>query len=104
MAKWCARRPSSSDSLPRTPPGLDGRDSSAAVPACIRSPFLDFVPGGERDEDLLAKALVAQPAVEALDKRILDRLSRYDELQLRSAFLGPLVECPAGKFQTVVRL
>jgi hypothetical protein len=58
----------------------------------------------ERDEDVFVKAFLAQPAVEALDKGVLDRLTRLDELQFHAALVGPLIEHPPGKFRAVVGL
>jgi hypothetical protein len=51
-------------------------------PVVVLAPQLDLPPRVvERDDDLLAEAFFAQPRVETLDVRVLDRLARFDELQ-----------------------
>ena len=45
-----------------------------------------------------------KPRIEALDVRVLNRLARFDELQLHAVLIGPLVEHPAAQFRTVIRL
>jgi hypothetical protein len=46
------------------------------------APFFDLVARVvEREEDMLVQAFLAQPRIEALDVRVLDRLARFDELQ-----------------------
>src|SRR5512137_2990385 len=74
-------------------------------PIVFDSPPFDFASRVvKRDEDMLVQALLAQPAVEALDEGVLDRLARLDELQLNAALVGPLIEYAAGKFRPVVAL
>ncbi len=58
----------------------------------------------ERNENVLVKAFLAQPRIEALDVRVLDRLARFDELQPHAMIIGPLVEHPAAQFGTIIRL
>jgi hypothetical protein len=41
------------------------------------------------------RAFVAQPRIEALDMRVLNRLARFDKLQLYAMLIGPMVERPA---------
>ena len=54
----------------------------------------------ERNENVLVEAFLAQPLIEALDVRVLDRLARFDELQPHAMIIGPLVEHPAAQFGT----
>ena len=70
----------------------------------LDAPFFDLAARiVERDEDVLVEAFLAQPRIEALDVRVLDRLARFDELQPHAVIIGPLVEHPAAQFRTIVR-
>src|SRR5688572_13386643 len=51
---------------------------------------------------MLVQALVAEPAVEALDVGVLDRLAGPDEVQLDAALVCPGVQHLAGELGTVV--
>ncbi len=69
-------------------------------PIVFDSPPFDFAAHVvERDEDLFVEALLAEPAVEALDEGVLDRSARLDELQLHPALVGPLIGHAASKFR-----
>ena len=73
------------------------------LPIVIEAPLFDLEPRiGKRNEDVLVKALVAQPRIETLDVRVLDWLAWFDELQPHAVLIGPLVERPAAQLGTVV--
>ena len=73
-------------------------------PIVFDSPLFDFAARiVERDEDVFVETLLPQPAVEALDEGVLNRLARLDELQLHAAFVGPLIEYAASKFRAIIR-
>ena len=55
--------------------------------------FTDLLRLIERGEPVLIQALLPQPAVEALDERIIGGLARAAEFQLHSVAVGPLVHC-----------
>ena len=64
-----------------------------AFPIVLDAPRFDLVPRiVERNENVFIQAFVAQPCIEALDVRVLNRLARFDELQLYAMLIGPLVE------------
>src|SRR5260221_11413292 len=74
-------------------------------PIVLDAPRFDLVPRiVERNEDVFIQAFLAQPCIEALDVRVLNRLARFDELQLYAMLIGPLVERPAAQLGTVIRL
>ena len=76
-----------------------------AFPIVLDAPLFDLAPRiVERNENVLVEAFLAQPRIEALDMRVLDRLSRFDELQAYAMLVGPLVERPAAQLGTVVGL
>lgn len=54
------------------------------------------------EEQVGVQAFVAQTAVEALDKAVLCRLARPDEIQLHARLMGPGIHCPAAKLRAVV--
>ena len=72
-------------------------------PVVVVPPRLDDFPrlrqGGEH---VLVEALVAQPAVEALDERVLHRLARLDVMPA-DAVGRPPEHCHAGEFGSAVR-
>ena len=68
-------------------------------------PLFNFAPRViEGDEDVFVEALVAQPRVETLDVRILDRLAPFDKLQMDAMIIGPLIEHLAAEFGAIIRL
>src|SRR5271168_2764605 len=74
-------------------------------PIVLDAPRFDLVPRiVECKEDVFIQAFVAQPCLEALDVRVLNRLARFDELQPYPMLIGPLVERPAAQLGTVIRL
>src|SRR5712692_7887786 len=76
-----------------------------AFPILLDAPHFDLDPRiVERNEDVLIEAFLAQPRVETLDVRVLDRLARFDELQPYAMLVGPLVERPAAQLGTVIGL
>ena len=46
---------------------------------------------GQGKKDFHVQALIAQPAVEALDIAVFDRLARTDEVQVHSVVIGPQI-------------
>jgi hypothetical protein len=74
-----------------------------AFPIVLDAPRFDLVPRiVERNENVFIQAFVAQPCIEALDVRVLNRLARFDELQPYTMLIGPMVERPAAQLGTVV--
>src|SRR3989304_115382 len=70
----------------------------------IDPPPLDDPPRvGQAEEPVLVQALVAQPAVEALDEGVLHGLARLDEAQRDPLLVGPLVERFARQLGPVVQ-
>ena len=66
-------------------------------------------PSGNQDTSLrqarkpmVVQALIPEPAVEALNERILCRFARLDQLELHAMLVGPLVQCLAGEFRPLV--
>ena len=57
---------------------------------------------GQARKPMVVQALIPEPAVEALDERILRRFARLDQLELHAMLAGPLVQCLAGKFRPLV--
>src|SRR5262249_23185672 len=53
-------------------------------------------------EPVLVETLVSESAVGALNKGVLDRLPRADEVDLDTPAVGPGVERPASEFRAVV--
>src|SRR6266567_5525436 len=53
-------------------------------------------------EPVLVEALVPEPAVEAFDVRVLDRLARIDEVEHDAMAVCPLIERLAAKLGAVV--
>lgn len=51
---------------------------------------------------MLIQAFVSKLAVEGLDERILCGFARLSQLQLDIALIGPLIECLASEFGTLV--
>jgi hypothetical protein len=64
--------------------------------------FDDLASVSEGEEPVFVQALVAQPAVEALDVGVLDGLAGIDEAQANTVLIGPLVEGLAGQLGAVV--
>ena len=56
----------------------------------------------QRAEQALVQALVAEPAVEALDERILDRLAWLDVVPGDVSLLAPAQDSGRGQFRAVV--
>ena len=74
-----------------------------AFPIVLDSPRFDLAPRiVERDENVFIQEFLAQPCIEALDVRVLNRLARFDELQPYTMLIGPMVERPAAQLGTVV--
>jgi hypothetical protein len=68
-------------------------------------PLFDLAPRViERDEDVFVETFLAQPRVETLDVRVLDRLTPFDKLQMYAMIMGPLVEGLAAKFRAIISL
>jgi hypothetical protein len=66
-------------------------------------PSLNRLPGfSQAQEPVLVQAFVSHLAVEALDERILDGLSRLDEAQLHASFVGPQVLDLAAELRLIV--
>ena len=66
-------------------------------------PFGQFRPGmGERGEQRLVQAFVAQLAVEALDERILGRLARSRVMSFHTLLLRPAQDRHAGQLGALV--
>ena len=57
---------------------------------------------GEVEEPVGGETLVAEPAVEAFDVGVLDRLARTNELELDAVTIGPDVERPRDALRLVV--
>ena len=53
-------------------------------------------------EPVLVQAFVPQPAVEALDVRVLDRLAGLNEVQLHSLAVGPGIQGGTGELRAVI--
>lgn len=51
---------------------------------------------------MFVEAFIAKPAVEALDKRILYRLPRLNEVQMDAVLSRPRIQCGPRKFWAVV--
>ena len=52
-------------------------------------PLFDLAPRViERDEDVFVETFLAQPRVETLDVRVLDRLTPFDKLQMNAMIIG----------------
>ena len=76
-----------------------------AFPIVLDAPLFDLAARVvERNEDVLVEAFLAQARIETLNVRVLDRLSRFDELQPYAVLVGPLVERPAAQLGTVENL
>lgn len=72
-------------------------------PIVFIGPELDLAPSVvEQEERLLIETLVAQATVKRFDESILDRLTRFDELQPQSTAIGPLVHHSSAKLRSVV--
>ena len=56
----------------------------------------------ERRKPILVRAFVAEPAVETLDVRVLDRLPGANELQRDAPRVRPLIEDLARKLRPVI--
>src|SRR5574343_1440464 len=56
---------------------------------------------GQTRKPMVVKTLIPEPAVEALDERILRRFARLDQLELHTVLVGPLVQCLAGEFRSL---
>ncbi len=69
----------------------------------VGSPGVEHGPGlGQRDEQRLVQALVAQPADKTLSEGILLRLARRDVMPVDAARLGSLQDRHAGQLTAVV--
>ena len=69
----------------------------------VEPPAFDDGAGlGETGEDLLVQALVAQPAVEALDEAVLLRFARGDLAPSEAGAIGPFEDGAAGHLGAVV--
>ncbi len=67
------------------------------------APVFDRLLGsGEREKPGLVAALIAEPAVEALDEGVLHRLAGLLEGELDPVCVGPGVQRPALKLRTMV--
>ena len=53
---------------------------------------------GQTRKPMVVKTLIPEPAVEALDERVLRGFARLDQFELHAMLVGPLVQCLAGKF------
>src|SRR5450631_3075659 len=74
-------------------------------PIVLDAPRFDLVPRiVECKENVFIQAFVAQPCIEALDVRVLNRLARFDELQPYTMLICPLGECRTAQLGTVIRL
>ncbi len=73
------------------------------VSIVVYPPSFNELPSvSEGEEPVLVQALVSEPAVEALDEGVLDRLAGLDEAQSDAPFIGPLVKRPAGQLNPFV--
>ena len=81
--------------------GQWSKSSECGVGPCrviIDPPGFDDTPSvTETVEEMLIQALVAQPAIEALDEGILCRLSRRDVVPLNAGFTDPFQDRMAGQ-------
>ena len=69
----------------------------------VRTPMLDRrLSILEAGKPVQIEAVLSELAVEALDKRVLSRLSWLDEVQLHPLVLGPEEHRLAGELRTVV--
>lgn len=57
---------------------------------------------GSTGEPALVETLVPEPAIEGFRERVLNRLSRLNELQCDTARVRPLIECFAGELRPVI--
>ena len=78
---------------------------------CAVRPMLVVVsaPGGDQDTSLLQarkpvviQAFIPEASIEALDERVLRRFASLNQLELNAMLAGPLIECLAGKFRSLV--
>src|ERR1700743_3215155 len=76
------------------------RSFAVVLPLPVRQRFLHVVQGAE---PAYVEALVAQPAVEALDVSVLHRLDRLDVDQADFPLLRPSDHAPRGELRAVVR-
>lgn len=69
----------------------------------VYPPGFDDAPGvTETVEEMLVQALVAQPAVEALDEGVLCRLSRRDVVPLNAGLAHPFQDRMTGQLRAIV--
>src|SRR6201988_1897836 len=76
----------------------------AAVVIVVRAPVLDGESGfGQGVNPMLIKAVVAEGAIEALDKGVLHRFARLDMMERNPGALRPEVEGFAGELGAIVQ-
>lgn len=69
----------------------------------VAAPLLDGRAGiGQADEPALVQALVAQPAVEALDVAVLHRLAWLDEVEQHAVRMCPLIRCLTRELAAII--
>jgi hypothetical protein len=74
-----------------------------ADPAPVVGPSLNDAPGlSQAGEPARVEAFLAEAAVEALDRAVLNRLARVDEEQPHAVLVSPAIEVAAAKFRPVV--
>lgn len=69
----------------------------------VLTPSFNLLLGvGQVEEQTRIQALVAEPAVEALDEAVLDRPPRANEVQLHAVLVSPDIHSAAAKLRTVI--
>ena len=53
-------------------------------------------------EPVLIEALISESSIKTLNKSVLSRLARLDKTQFHAMLKGPLVQCAAGKFRSLI--
>ena len=90
---------------------LSGEFCRGLIVQCAVRPMLVVIsaPGGDQDTSLrqarkpvIIQALVPEAPVEALDEGVLSGFAGLDQLELNAVLAGPLVQCLASKFRSLV--
>jgi len=55
-------------------------------------------------ELVLMQAFISKSSVKTLNKPVLSRFARLDKTQLHAMLKGPLIQCAAGEFRTLIGL
>ena len=69
----------------------------------IPTPVLDGVPGMfQTYKPIDVQAFIPQPAIEAFNEGVLDRLAWANEVQFDASLVSPLIQRLTSKFRTIV--